>query len=113
MTTTTIKTTTMEPHEAYARRVSELPDDAVRGAAKAYRLATALLDLEREAAEQRIRDAAPDFPDDPAHAAALERYFLVSTLHAQAQGAAAAIRHAYIEPRTATDSDTATKTETE
>jgi len=37
---------------------------ALRGATcKAYRVATEL--LEREAAEQRIRDAAPDFPDDP------------------------------------------------
>ena len=108
---TTTRTTAMAPHEAYARRVSELADDAVRAAAKAYRVATALLDLEREAAEQRIRAAAPDFPHDPAYAAALERYFLVTTLHAETQAAAAAIRRAYIEPHTDTDTDTATDTQ--
>ena len=100
---TITRTTTRARHDAYARRVSELADDAVRAAAKAYRVATALLDLEREAAEQRIRDAAPDFPDDPAYAAALERYFLVTTLHAQTQAAAAAIRRAYTDPHTDTD----------
>jgi hypothetical protein len=87
--------TTRARRDAYAQQVSELADDALRAAARAYRAATELLDLEREAAEQRLRDAAPDFPDDPAYDAALQRYFHAPTLHAQTQAAAAAIRRAY------------------
>ena len=104
---TTTRTTTRTRQDAYAQRVMDLADDAVRAAAMAYRVATELLDLEREVAEQRIAAAAPDFPDDPAYAAALERYFLVTTLHAQTQASAKAIRHAYTE----TDTDTASDTE--
>ena len=50
---TTPRTTTRARHAGYAQRVSELADDAVRAAARAYRVATALLDLLGVSAPER------------------------------------------------------------